>query len=311
MEEQNSITTSDNKKVYFVILHYLAYEMTLKCVTTLLQTFTNEKIAIIIVDNGSYNDSGIKLKETFKGDEAVHVILNTANLGFAAGNNTGYCYCRNFSPDFIIVMNNDVLIKSQTFIKDIQKLYIEKQYAVLGPDIYNPQTKRHQSPLYLNGNSIENVIRMQMRLQRGLKHFRLFYITEKILHPIKVQIKNLLYKISGKQYVPLDRSKEYENPVLQGACYIFSKEFIQHRQYAFHPGTFLYFEEDILHLQCTYQGLKILYSPTIQVEHLEDVSTNMILNTDFKKEKMKSENLIHSYTEFIKCYNTLTAQNNS
>ena len=71
------------------------------------------------------------------------------------------------------------------------------------------------------------------------------------------------------------------------------------RDYAFYPETFLYFEEDILHLQCQQQGLKMIYSPLLTVEHLEDVSTNMILKTNLAKERMKAENLIHSMGEFI------------
>lgn len=111
-------------------------------------------------------------------------------------------------------------------------------------------------------------------------------------------IKTLFFPKKIKQ-VNLDRTKVYENPVLQGACYIFSKDFIQARNYAFYPETFLYFEEDILHLQCQQQNLKMLYVPNIQIKHLEDVSTNMILKTNLSKEKMKSENLIHSMTAFI------------
>ena len=50
------------KKIGFVILHYYAYDMTVECVNNLLRLFSNEEIKIVIVDNGSKNNSG---KKTF------------------------------------------------------------------------------------------------------------------------------------------------------------------------------------------------------------------------------------------------------
>ncbi len=287
--------------VAFVILHYLAYEMTKECVTTLLDTFKTDDIKIFVVDNASSNGSGTKLKDIFSSQEKVHIILNQENLGFAKGNNIGYEYAKKFNPDFIIVMNNDVLIDDKFFLQKIETNYNMNQFAVLGPDIYNPRNNRHQNPLYLKGNSKENVIKMRSSLIRGINHFALFYYKKRLLTPIKTVIKKIFFQKKAAQ-INIDRSKSYENPVLQGACYIFSQLFISKRKYAFYPETFLYFEEDILHMQCQQLKLKMIYDPNIRVNHLEDVSTNMILKTDFAKEKMKSEHLIHSMDCFIKLY---------
>ena len=272
--------------------------MTYECVSTLLKNFGTLAIQIVVVDNASVNGSGHQLQKTFLAQKNVHIILNEKNEGFARGNNIGYDYAKRFSPDFIIVMNNDVLIHDKEFIKKIESIYKEEQFAVLGPDIYNPKTKKHQNPLYLAGNSKENVIRMRTRLQKELPHFAFHYYKNKIVSPLKQCIKKIFFP-SKRTLLHIDRTKAYENPVLQGACYIFSKNFMDTRDYAFYPETFLYFEEDILHLQCWQQGLKMIYSPLLTVEHLEDVSTNMILKTNLAKERMKAENLIHSMGEFI------------
>jgi len=285
----------------FVILHYLAYDMTFECVSTLLHNFGDKDIQIIIVDNASSNGSGAKLKDAFEVQKTVHVILNDENLGFAKGNNIGYEFGRQFNPDFIVVMNNDVLIDDVDFLSKIETIYNDDGFAVLGPDIFNPKTGKHQNPLYLKGNSRENVIKMRNNLEKGLNNFSLFYYKTKLLTPVKRLIKKILFPQKSRRS-NIDWTQSYENPVLQGACYIFSKEFISIRDYAFYPETFLYFEEDILHLQCQQQGLKMLYWPEIRVNHLEDVSTNMILKTDLEKEKMKSQNLIQSMNEFIKLY---------
>ena len=286
----------------FVILHYLAYDMTFECISTLLQKFGDNGVQIIIVDNASPNGSGVQLKSAFDSQKNVHILLNDKNLGFAKGNNVGYEYSKQFNPDFIIVMNNDVLIEDANFLDKIDAIYKDRGFAVLGPDIFNPKTKKHQNPLYLKGNTKENVINMRNNLEKGLYNFSFFYYKAKFITPIKRIIKKILLPQRFLQE-NIDRTKMYENPVLQGACYIFSKDFIVARDYAFYPETFLYFEEDILHLQCQQKHLKMLYIPDITIKHLEDVSTNMILKTNLEKEKMKSKNLIHSMSEFIKLCN--------
>ena len=286
----------------FVILHYLAYDMTFECISTLLQKFGDNGVQIIIVDNASPNGSGVQLKSAFDSQKNVHILLNDKNLGFAKGNNVGYEYSKQFNPDFIIVMNNDVLIEDANFLDKIDAIYKDRGFAVLGPDIFNPKTKKHQNPLYLKGNTKENVINMRNNLEKGLYNFSFFYYKAKFITPIKRIIKKILLPQKFLQE-NIDRTKMYENPVLQGACYIFSKDFIVARDYAFYPETFLYFEEDILHLQCQQKHLKMLYIPDITIKHLEDVSTNMILKTNLEKEKMKSKNLIHSMSEFIKLCN--------
>lgn len=46
-------------------------------------------------------------------------------------------------------------------------------------------------------------------------------------------------------------------------------------------------------------GMKLLYSPEVQVLHLEDVSTNMIFKKNYRKEKYKLENMIASLRVFL------------
>ena len=57
------------------------------------------------------------------------------------------------------------------------------------------------------------------------------------------------------------------------------------------------------------QNLKMLYSPLIQVEHLEDVSTNIAFKHKYKREKMISENLQNSTNVFIDIYNEFEKMN--
>lgn len=275
-------------KCGFVVLHYMAEEMTIQSVDKLLDTFKEEKIRIVIVDNGSSNGSGNRLEQRYENVTDVDVILAKENVGFAKGNNIGYQYIEEkFKPDFIIVMNNDVLINQREFLYLVNEIYDRTSFGVLGPDIYCPITKLHQNPSRMQGLTREQ-IKAEIELREKMnKCFAFYYYRHLTFGRLKrlVQYSNIS---------TVDRSKETEDVVLHGACYIFSRIFIEKREVAFNPDTFLYFEEDILHLECILEKIKILYSPMLIVEHLEDVSTDSVFKSNFKKAKMKNREMLRS-----------------
>lgn len=272
-----------NKKYGFVILHYLAEEMTTQCVDNILDNFNSKSIEIVIVDNASPNGSGKRLLEKYAQAENVIVLLNSQNSGFARGNNVGYSFLReNKSCDYIIVMNNDVLIEQTNFLDIIDELYIKNKFAVLGPDIYCPAWNVRQNPARLKGLSPQRVESLCNSYQRWCRHPVLHYCKDAITDKLKGRT---VQQIQGMEKI--DRDVAYSNVVLHGACYIFSPLFINNRARAFCPDTFLYMEEDILHFECNTLNLKMLYSPRIKVTHLEEVSTSSNHKTSYSKKKMK------------------------
>ena len=154
----------------FVVLHYLAYEMTLQCTESLLG-LAGEK-HIVIVDNASPNGSGQRLTEHFAGNPEVTVLPAPQNEGFARGNNLGYSHLReHFSCDFIVVLNNDVLIPDTSFIDKVKSIYQATPFAVLGPDILNPGTGMHQNPAHRQGFTREELLSRLERYRKNLDHF--------------------------------------------------------------------------------------------------------------------------------------------
>ena len=79
-------------KIVFVILHYLAIDETYKSVDSIEKKIDTDMYKIVIVDNASPDKSGALLKEHYKNDDHVEVLLNQENLGFARGNNVGFRY---------------------------------------------------------------------------------------------------------------------------------------------------------------------------------------------------------------------------
>ena len=132
--------------VCFVILHYMALEETILCVESIRGSVEGEK-KIIVVDNCSPNGSIKGLEKKYQDAGDVDVLETGENLGFAKGNNFGYAYAvREYSPDFVVVMNNDMEIRQKDFIGQIYRSFEEYRFAVMGPDIYSTKKKYHQNP---------------------------------------------------------------------------------------------------------------------------------------------------------------------
>lgn len=114
------------RKFSFVILHYQTTNDTIKCVESILENVRFDSFNIIIVDNGSTNNSGQILREKYLNNYNIQIIESFENLGFAKGNNLGYNYAKyNTKSDFICLLNNDTYIEQENFIEKIVDRSIE------------------------------------------------------------------------------------------------------------------------------------------------------------------------------------------
>ena len=277
----------------FVILHYQAFDMTVESVETIKANFDISDKYIVIVDNQSPNGSGELLLKKYINDSNIKVILASGNLGFANGNNLGYDYLKaNFDVDFIIVMNNDVLIKQENFFQSIIEIYNKEKFAVLGPDVYCPKAEIHQNPFRLTSIG-KNEFKKMFFVER-IKKILGYSLFMKLVYPI-------LNRNRKRNIQDNDNYKnELLNPVLHGSCFIFSKDFINKRKYCFNPQTYMFFEENILHFECMKAGLKLFYSPKIQILHMEDVSTDMVFKKNVQKENWKIKHSVNSMKVYRK-----------
>ncbi|MDF2883285.1 MAG: glycosyltransferase, group 2 family protein [Clostridiaceae bacterium] len=257
-------------KFSIVILHYNLISETIKCVNSLKKILPEKhEVKIIIVDNGSNNDTGNKLKDAFKKDSTVDVICTNRNLGFAKGNNIGYVYAlENYNPDFIVLSNNDILIEQMDFFDAITKVEENASFSVCGPDILNPNKMIHQNPHYLEGYTIDSINRLIVHNSIKLlvlKFLRLCKAYELLLRIKKRLIKNV--------YCTNNYDKEQVNVVLSGAFLIFSKRFMAEFPKGLFSETFMYMEEDILYYMCMKRKLNIVYTPQLKVIHNEGMAT--------------------------------------
>lgn len=283
--------------VCFVILHYIAQQETVDCIQSIINNVKGEK-HIIVVDNASPNNSGEFLKKLYNENSLVTILESKSNVGFAKGNNLGYKYAvENYNPDFIVVMNNDMIIEQETFIEEIINSYNKYNYAIMGPDIYSTKKHYHQNPQTRKVLSLKDLKRKHNII--CLKyHLRLFlYLKWKIYDFIpKKKYKQENEKIENS-YI----DDVVINPLLHGSCYIFSNKFISlNKEECFFNKTFMYMEAEILHYKSIRDNLKMIYYPNIKILHHEDVSTNQEYSKQYKKSVFTLKCLKDSCREFIK-----------
>lgn len=92
--------------VLIVVLNWNGIKDTEKCLDSLVkQTYGNFKI--LVVENGSTDDSLERLRKIEKNNELISLAVNKHNKGFAGGVNTGIKYALKRDFDAVALFNND------------------------------------------------------------------------------------------------------------------------------------------------------------------------------------------------------------
>ncbi|MDD6966673.1 MAG: glycosyltransferase [Firmicutes bacterium] len=253
--------------ICFLILHFGSDELTYNAVKSVQELDDLGNSQIIIVDNG------LGFKNIYSDINNIHVVTSDKNIGFSAGNNLGYKYILdNFSPDFVIAMNNDILFPDRKFITELYSIYDETAFYVCGPDVFVPYGAYHSSPLREKPLSIETVDAEILRFKNRLYSFTSrskvrkylgYIISNSYLFTKYAEKKSRSDRVDVKGW-----NHQSENVVFQGSFLIFDKRFISDNEKLFYPETFLYMEEDILATRCIYNGWKTVYTPKLVVHHL-------------------------------------------
>lgn len=102
---------------------------------------------LIVVDNGSPNESQKILKEASKSEGFV-MLFSENNVGYAAGNNIGIRFAINKGADYILVSNNDIEVESPIVLQEMINLIDSNpSIGVVSPRIIG-KDGRNDPPLY-------------------------------------------------------------------------------------------------------------------------------------------------------------------
>jgi len=119
------------KKVYIVVLNWNGGDDTVECLKS-LGSVNYDNRNIVVVDNGSEDDSVSRIKKQFPGME---IIESRTNLGFAGGNNIGIKHALKNKADYVLLLNNDTTV-DKDFLQELVKIgELDKNVGALGAKI--------------------------------------------------------------------------------------------------------------------------------------------------------------------------------
>jgi GT2 family glycosyltransferase len=236
-----------------IILSYNTENITKKCLTSLFENLSKDKITseIIIVDNGSKDGSVNMIKEfvaaNIQNNISYNPIFNDRNMGYPKGNNQGL---KTAKGKYTLFLNSDVLIKNVSFEKILTVLDQDQNIGAMTVKVILP-----------TGG-------IDPASHRGFPNlwnsFCYFSKLEKIFCNIPY-LNNIFggYHLTGKN---LSLVHEIDSPT--GAFYL-SPTKILNEVKGFDESFFMYGEDLDLSFRIKENNYKILYYPFDEVVHLK------------------------------------------
>jgi GT2 family glycosyltransferase len=253
-------------KIALIILTYNSWEETIDCINPLIQNQSDE-FDIFLVDNNSNkinntleslnfkynlvsfenNSYNLKRKEE---DSKISIILSDKNYGYAKGNNLGVKYATSIGNyDYILILNNDTLIETNTII-GLRDSMVTNKFDVISPKVINENES-------VDRNCVRKIPRERdLFFIYGLgKFFKLN------------SIKNYHYSYEYK----FDTIKTIE--AVSGSCFMIKTKLFKEINF-FDENTFLYYEEFIMSEKLLKNDSKIGIDPKYSIIHKAGKSTS-------------------------------------
>lgn len=240
------------EKIGIVILNYLNYCDTIECVDS-IRLMQYQIAGIVIVDNGSHNESYSILSKLYKEDPKICIVRAGKNYGFAKGNNIGIRIARRrFLADFVYVVNNDVIFMDPEYFEKLLLKYDDK-IGVIGSEIQlKDGSMQSKQMAFISFPEVLNIYLRKWLVSKG--------------------------KVFWMGAVPPLNEKN-KRQILHGCGLLFTPNFFKYYR-GFYPKTFLYGEEDILFMMCQRHGLQQKYVENTFIYHKEDMSSDMSFHND-------------------------------
>ncbi|WP_257092835.1 glycosyltransferase family 2 protein [Methyloversatilis sp. XJ19-13] len=127
-----SETTSTVSSVAVVVLNWNGKADTLACLAS-LRLVSPATPRIIVVDNGSVDDSVLAIRQAFPN---VDLLPTGENLGFAEGNNVGIRHARSLGASHVLLLNNDTEVAPDLIEQLLAAHARHPQAGIIGPKTY-------------------------------------------------------------------------------------------------------------------------------------------------------------------------------
>lgn len=251
--------TQGSPSVFVVVLNWNGWRDSVPCVESIRES-SYPNITIVLVDNGSTDDSVSQIRKTFPD---LVVLEMARNLGYAAGNNCGIRYSLEQSADYVLILNNDTVVPKDSIQELVEYAERTPGAALIGPGISDLTTGEFLDLPMAERISLGSIVLTKSPVQRIIRRTR-FY----------------------RKYFYLG-SAPHEVYAIHGSAMLFRRSTLE-RIGMFDEETFIYWEEFILAEKLRKAGMQTYVVPSIRIIHKGNASISKIGAFRFL-ENMKSE----------------------
>jgi len=219
-----------------IIVSWKVRELLKNCLTSIFKETSKINFEVIVVDNGSVDDTVEMLMGDFP---RVKIISNLRNRGFAAACNQGI---KQAQGRYILLLNPDTVIIEQALEKIVEFM-----------------DKRQDNGIGIVGCKLLNAdYSVQPSVRRFPRFFDHFIMMFKLHHFIP--LKNYLM-------ADFDYNLEAEVDQVMGAFFLIERKVIE-KIGLFDEGYHIWFEEVDYCFKAKKNGFKVVYTPAASIIHL-------------------------------------------
>ena len=122
-----------------ILVNYRTADMTIRCVTSILDQGITKTEHIVVVDNNSGDGSVDRIAKTFP---KLRVVASDTNGGFGAGVNTGLKWTH---EEYVLVLNPDTYFENNSVFTAISYMMEHPDIGIAGLDLVNSDGSRQYS----------------------------------------------------------------------------------------------------------------------------------------------------------------------
>jgi len=114
--------------VVCIIVNWNGWADTIKCIESLAH-IDYDSLSVLLVDNGSTDDSVIRIRTAFPN---LEIIESCTNLGFGGGNNLGIRQALQRDPKYLWLLNNDTVVEPGTLAALVAAIQEDRSLGAVG-----------------------------------------------------------------------------------------------------------------------------------------------------------------------------------
>lgn len=243
---------SNTPKVSIIILTWNQCEMTKQQLVDVAKLDTKGmEVEMIVVDNGS-TDETIAVLSKYKLPNMSYKFIETgSNLGFAGGNNYGIKYAIKNGADYMVLMNNDLILSKNLLRKLVELAETDETIGIIAPKMYFAKGFEFHKDRY-KPSELGNVI----WYAGGIVDRNNVYSEHRGVD-----------EVDHRQYDTIE-----DTDFANGACALITRRLVQ-KIGPIDETFFLYWEDADYSEKAKRAGFRVVYTPETCLWHMVSVST--------------------------------------